>query len=43
VAFKISDIAMATGMKQKDIRREIENLRSRENDCLDLAIYQPKK
>lgn len=43
VAFKISDIAKATGMKQKDIRREVENLRSRENECLDLAIYQPKK
>jgi hypothetical protein len=39
----MSDIAKATGMKQKDIRREVENLRSRENECLDLAIYQPKK
>ena len=43
VAFKISDIAKASGMKQKDIRREVENLRSRNNECLDLAIYQPKK
>jgi uncharacterized protein YgiM (DUF1202 family) len=43
VAHKIADISKVIGMKQKDIKREVEALRSQRGEPLELTIYKPKK